>query len=86
MQQIETQQLGLQLRDSQLDRKEAHAQRLQNRATLTTLTIGLLGVSTTLSIWGSQMEWGGALSLISGVAGTLIAIRLIWRAMILEEW
>jgi hypothetical protein len=32
------------------------------------------------------MEWGGALSLISGVAGTLIAIRLIWRAMILEEW
>ena len=48
--------------------------------------MALWGVSVTLGIAGQGLEWGHALSLLSGTFGTLLAFRILWRILIKEEW
>ena len=63
-----------------------HKKQLQNRQTLTHLTLGLWAVAVILGIWGNQLEWSSVLSMLAGCTGTLIGGRLLWKTFISEEW
>jgi len=86
LQQVEDQRLGLQLRDSQLEERFAHERALSNRAALVRVTLGLWAVSLTLGIWGQELSWGHSVTLISGALGVGIAMRLLWKILLVEEW
>ena len=86
MQQVEEQKFGIQLNDSHLGEKHKHQQSLQNRLILTYFTLALWGLSALLAIAGQNLDWGHALSIISGTLATLLAFRILWRILIKEDW
>lgn len=86
LQQVEEQRLGLQLRDSQLEQRFLHERTLQNRMLLVKITLGLWATSLTLGIWGQNLTWGHTFMLISGILGIGLAVRLLWKILIVEDW
>ncbi len=86
LQQVESQRLGLQLSDAQLAARQAHSLRLLNRAALVLFSLGLWLLSLLLGVWGHGLAWGHSLSVLSFLGGTLLAARLLWRLLVVEEW
>ena len=79
MQQIEERQLGLQLSDAQLERRQAAQRRLINRSILAALSIALWAFAISLSLGESQLEWAQGLRLFCLISGGWIGARLLWR-------
>jgi len=79
MQQIEERQLGLQLSDAQLERRQAAQRRLVNRSILAVLSIALWAFAIALSLGESQLEWAQGLRLFCFISGGWIGARLLWR-------
>jgi len=86
LQQVESQRLGIQLSDAHLAARQAHAQRLLNRAALVAFALGLWLIALLLAVWGRGLPWGHTLSVLAGAGGTLLAARVLWRVLLSEEW
>lgn len=86
LQQVESQRLGIQLSDSHLLARQEHSRRLLNRAVVVAFALALWLIALLLGVWGQGLAWGHTLSVLAGVAGTLLAARALWRVLIIEEW